>query len=1099
MKLEILLGKSKSGKTRYIYDLIKEDIENGKEDILFVPSQMRAITEEQFMQILNKEGVIGVNITTISSFVMSSLNDFNLNFESSKLSKIDKKIILAKTIKENEESLKLFNKVRKKQGFLESMYIYMDIFKKEEVDVQDIKEISLNDKILENKLKEVAFIYENYNENISKDFVNNVDEIKLFIEKIVDKLDLKGKNIFFDGYNNFTKNEFLFLEALLKRGANIKIALNTDVTSYTDLEVGEGKDIFEISNNTYRKILSLCNKCNAEVEENVFLNNYSTSKEAIKYLAENIFETQNQERFKLEDEEIKIFLKKDIYDEVRYIAKDISKKIRVGARYKDFVIYTTDIKAYESVLKRIFYEYSIPYFIDTKEKIEKSKLVEYVLKILNLANTEFSFENVISILKLGLNDIADEKIAILSNYTKEFNLEKKDINKKLVYNSENFKAHSYDLEELEKTRKDILTIFEDIANIKKEKSAEKIITKIYNHLLEKNIFKNYSNYLEKIEKLGSNIFFENQVWSKLCEIFKSIHKIYQMQDISIKEFTSIFKTVLNEVYVKSIPKSLDSVQVIDVNVSKILPTDYVYFVGVNENVFPKNIKEDIFFSDFELEKLSNKNIEFKETTISKINMQRYNIYEAISNCVKVLSISFLSSDISGKALRPSNIISIILKLADVEVLGDIALNENENYEEIYSKNNIFDSLVEKIKEKEITEKEIACFEIFKEEEKYNEVLEYIKNDENLDKNTLELLYGKELVTSVSKLELFKKCPFSYFLKYSLNINKEEEYEISSLDTGTFMHDVLEKFSKYLFKNNIPYYSVINVEEEKIKEEYLTILYKIINEELDRVLKKHKENIKFAVLKQKLVNTMENVIYIIAKSFKDSDFSPFGYEIEFKDNTMFLPIEIKVNEDYKMKLIGKIDRVDVLETEDKSYVRVVDYKSSGKTLNLDDVKEGISLQLVSYLAAFLENLKKDNAKTNKKEVVPAACVYFNLSDKLINLSEYKDSEEKIKDEIIKSLRMKGLFLKDAKILEKMDKNFNDKQNRILDVSSYSLNKGSKKVLEEDEFINLSKEIKEILKDIGDEILKGVVKIRPNKKCEYCKYCDYISICRKNSKV
>ena len=1103
MKLEILLGKSKSGKSRYIYNKIKEDIENGKEDILFVPSQMRAITEEEFMDILNLNGVIGVNITTISSFVMSCLRDFNLNFESSKLSKIDKKIMLAKTIMENKNLLNLFKKVSQKQGFLESMYIYMDLFKKEDVCVDEIKSLSLNDKILENKLKEVAIIYEKYSQNIADKFVGNVDEIRLFAEQIIDKIDLKGKNIFFDGYNNFTRLEYIFLESLLKSGANITISLNTDITSFTDIKMDEGSDIFEVSNITYQKILKLCNKCNIGVENNLFLNNYSKSKSGIKYLAENIFEVENKEKIKLKDNEIKIYLKKDIYDEIRYIAKDISEKIREGARYNDFVIYTTDTLAYESVVKRIFYEYDIPYYIDTKVNLKKSKLVEYIQKLLKLCSAEMTYESVINILKLGLNDIENQEISILENYVKEFNLSKKSINKKLSYNSENSRRNNYDLELLESIRNKILDTFRCCILIKNAETSKDIITYIYNHLMEKKVFLNYSNLLEKIEISGGNIFFENQVWDKLCEIFKSIDKVYYNEKINIITFINIFETVLADVYIKSIPPTLDNVDIIDINVSKILPTKYVYFVGVNENVFPKNVNEDIFFSDFELEKLKNKNIEFKETTISKINMQRYNIYEAISNCLENLSISFLSSDMSGKALRPSSIITLVCNLIDLDIVGDITESNNEDID-IYSKDSIFENLVETITQNnEENEKDIACFEIFESEPKYNEVLEYIKNDENLKKETLEMLYGNELVTSVSKLELFKKCPFSYFLKYSLNINKSEEYEITSLDTGTFMHDVLEKFSKYLFKNNIPYYTVIDVEKESIKEEYLDLLYKVIEEELDRVLKKHKENIKFAILKQKLVNTMKNVIYIIAKSFKDSDFEPFGYEIEFKDNTMFLPIEIKVNDEYKMKLIGKIDRVDVLKTDDTTYVRVVDYKSSGRTLNLDEVKEGISLQLVSYLTAFLENLEQNNKKINEdekeKSVVPAACVYFNLSDRLINLSEYRDSDDKIKEEIIKNLRLKGLFLKDVDILEKMDKNLDDKTSRIIDVSKSSLSRGSKKVLEKDEFLNLSLEIKDVLKEIGDEILKGTVRIKPNKKCDFCKYCDYMSICRKSSKV
>ena len=83
---------------------------------------------------------------------------------------------------------------------------------------------------------------------------------------------------------------------------------------------------------------------------------------------------------------------------------------------------------------------------------------------------------------------------------------------------------------------------------------------------------------------------------------------------------------------------------------------------------------------------------------------------------------------------------------------------------------------------------------------YKELLNYTKNDDNLNEETLKLLYNDKLNTSVSKLELFKKCPFSYYMKYILKIEPRREFEISSLDIGSFMHEVLEEFSKYLFKS-----------------------------------------------------------------------------------------------------------------------------------------------------------------------------------------------------------------------------------------------------------------------------------------------------------
>ena len=173
-----------------------------------------------------------------------------------------------------------------------------------------------------------------------------------------------------------------------------------------------------------------------------------------------------------------------------------------------------------------------------------------------------------------------------------------------------------------------------------------------------------------------------------------------------------------------------------------------------------------------------------------------------------------------------------------------------------------------------------------------------------------------------------------------------------------------------------------------------------------------------VLKRKLINTMKKVIRTVALSYNQSEFKPYDYEIEFKDGSAFLPMEIELGDGKVMKLIGKIDRVDFLNFRDSMYIRVVDYKSSGKDLKIDKIKEGLSLQLITYMMAFMDNVEKNE----KIKVNPAAMVYFNLSDRLVSLSEYYTDNEKIKAEIMKRLKMNGLFLSDIELLTKMDRNF-----------------------------------------------------------------------------
>ena len=53
--INFILGKSKTGKTTHVYNMIEQDIVNNLNVILFVPSQCRAKAENEYMKILNDD------------------------------------------------------------------------------------------------------------------------------------------------------------------------------------------------------------------------------------------------------------------------------------------------------------------------------------------------------------------------------------------------------------------------------------------------------------------------------------------------------------------------------------------------------------------------------------------------------------------------------------------------------------------------------------------------------------------------------------------------------------------------------------------------------------------------------------------------------------------------------------------------------------------------------------------------------------------------------------------------------------------------------------------------------------------------------------
>ena len=1089
-----ILGKSKTGKTTHIYNEIKDNLNSGKKVILFVPSQARAKAEEEYMKILGVSGIIGVNVTTISEFIAEETKLFNLHIDENFLSKLDRKIILTQVIKENPELFNVFKKVKNYPGFLDILDIYMDLFRKSGLDFENL-EVSTGDKRTDSKFEEIKNVYNKYFEKMSSKYTDAKDEMDMFLSNISKSSwfeDISSLNVYFDGYNNFSNSEYELIDKMIKMGVNITFVLNTDIAKIEDIYMSDS--IFETVNKTYKRICAICAKNDASLENIVKYDNVFSQAEDIKYVANNLFSNDEEKGEKISLPSFEFKIHTNVSKEVEAVAKEIATLVKKGYRYSDFAIYTTCPEEYETLISRTFYANNLEIYLAKSKNVADSILAKYIQGLLNLACFGLNLELVFDLLKQGLTDIDLKDIYILENYMKEFNVNKYLVENKFTLNNQ--KA-TYDLDELNALKSKIASMYEFVKTIKKG-TANQIAQALYSHLESNNIFANYDTLIDSVEEIETKNY-ESQVWSTISSILDSISKVYVDEELTIEEFTNVFNLVIKDIKIKTVPATKDRIELVDINVTKTLPKKIGFFIGVTEGKFPKKVDEDILFADSELEKLKDRDIDIRETTISKLNMGFYNIYETLNNISEKLYVYIPAAQMDGKATRKSSLLTLISQIANYEVIGDVTgSSEIDNIFTLHSKDELFMWLIRSIyimDENSDLYKILNVYEYFRNDPIYGQILEYKKDDSNLSSEITDILYKDEFRTSVSRLETYKKCPFSYFMQYILKVFPNEEAKLNVLELGSFMHGVLEVFSKNIMERGISWQAILTDDLEEIRPEYDKILEEIIFDSIEKTLSKQKQSVKYMVLKRKLINTMKRVIYTVAMSYNQSDFKPYDYEIEFKDNSVFLPMEIKLNDNVTMKLIGKIDRVDFLNFRDSMYIRIVDYKSNGKDLLIDKIKEGLSLQLITYMMAFMDNVEKnENIKVN-----PAAMVYFNLSDRLVSLSEYMSDNEKIKAEVLKRLKMNGLFVKDIELLTKMDRHFEDSSSSLIDITPRGLAKTTNKALEEEEFKNLCDETRVLLKDIGKEIASGNVKIAPNKKENYCQYCQYSSTCRKNINV
>ena len=187
--------------------------------------------------------------------------------------------------------------------------------------------------------------------------------------------------------------------------------------------------------------------------------------------------------------------------------------------------------------------------------------------------------------------------------------------------------------------------------------------------------------------------------------------------------------------------------------------------------------------------------------------------------------------------------------------------------------------------------------------------------------------------------------------------------------------------------------------------------------------------------------------------------------------------------------GVADRVDVLAAEDGPYVRVVDYKSGAKQFQLDDVYNGLNMQMLIYLFSICEH----GAARYGSNPRPAGILYYPADDSVLLITR-GEPEEALEKQLKKRRRQNGLLLRNVEILEQMEKDLQGNYIPVKLKKDGGLDKTSS-VTSEKGFAAIRAHVESLLVRMGREIQRGSVGPNPYKKGGYnsCQFCEYAAVC------
>lgn len=1091
--IHLLYGLPGTGKTEFLYQEIQKNIENGEKALLIVPEQQTVEVERTMSKLFPPSAQLSfevLNFTRLADKVFRLYGGLSYHYITGGM----KNLFMWQTIRMLAPYLKEYREDRTfDRTFPKMMLSAIGEMKAADIHPADLENAAQRlpeESPLKNKLSDLSLIYTAYEGMVSESYDDASNDLAKLATILERESFFEGYHVYIDSFFDFTAQEYKIIRHIFSQARSTTVALMCDSPDTNAIHLAEIKK----TSDRLRRFAD----GNLKITRLDRFHRFSSPE--LERLASSLwdFSVQGFEPLPKEDQgSVKLYSCSDAYEEAKAAVTEVLSLVQKGYRYKNIAVIARNAEQYRGILDAEFEKAGIRFFMSEKTDITAKPLINMIFSALSIKQRGYRRADVISYMKSGFGDFSDYELDVFEDYVNKWNLSGKrfldarwDMNPDGYDRSLSKRAESIISvanETKSKLNQQLSTFFDALDAAK---TAGEFCDALYQFLrsldVTARLYEDAATALaggEKKEAAEAAATFRALV-KALTDIAKSIGE----ETMSLEEFTSALRLVLDGTDIGTIPTAADEVMIGSASMLRVTGIRHAILIGLCEGEFPSKIAEGGILSDADRLTLEELGLTLSGNNAEKTANELLYVYRSMTMPSDGSTLIYRKTQIGGGACHPS--LAFRRAKALLSPTDEIAYGSLSAADTLYDK----ESALEALANYQGSSEGASIREALSLDPAYAERLKLREQSFSspichVSEATADTIFGKDLRLSQSRLEAYVSCHFQYYCRYVLRLRETERAEFSYRDIGTFIHRVLEVFMKETSK------TTIDVDRD------FAVIQGIVSREIESFSKEifrgdEATTGRIAHLLIRLYRLSTLVAVTLCREQAESRFLPrfFELSIEKSSELGIEPPTITLEDGSRVSLVGKIDRVDTFEKDGKLYIRVVDYKTGTKQFSVDDIKQGFNLQLLLYLFAICDSdstaLKKTVGAPENAPILPAGAVYLSTATSDIPTTP-KEQVESVLVKASGEIKRSGILLDDEDILHAMSESGDP---RILAG-------GKKSFTPEEKFALLKQDLYQTIENISKEMKTGNASATPvthNGRIS-CEYCNIKQFCRAASAI